>query len=190
MTKKEKGHIIALAALLFAYIGLALSILHVDAGAVWREHAANVVGMALIVVAIIGIIIYAPRYLAHLAQQIAKEVLEETPEQRARQAAREARGVRVKAIALGVLLAAAATYECLFTPDARYSRVRSELDWLEGHQPEAIASLVEHGRDPESARFLVALRLNRLEAEEKKLWPETKAANQTAPQLPPGVLQP
>src|SRR6266850_3366122 len=102
MTTNHKRLFIASAALLFVYIGLALSTLHVDEGSVRRQDAANAVGAALIVVAIIGTIVYVPRHLAQQAQQIAKEVLEETPEQRARHAAREARSGRVKAIGLGI----------------------------------------------------------------------------------------
>ena len=190
MTTNHKRLFLASSVLLFVYIGLALSTAHVDAGSVRRQDAANVVGTVLIVVAIIGSIIYAPRYLAQQAQQAATEVLKETPEQRAQHAAHETRSVRVKAIGLGVFIVAAAIYPCFFTPDARYSRVRASIERLEGHQPEEIASLVEGGRDLESARFLVAMRLKRLEAEAEKLWPETKAARKAAAQLPRRVLEP
>lgn len=177
MTTNFKRLVIACAVLLLTYVGLALSSLHVDAGSPWRESVANLAGTALVVVVILGGVIYAPRYLAQQAQQAATKVLEETPEQRTQQITREARSVRMNAIGLGVFLVAAAIYECFFTPDAQYSRLRSNIDRLEGRQEEVITDLVEHGRDPESARFLVAARLKRLHAEADQLWPETKAAS-------------
>ncbi len=188
--KQKAGLLIPWAILLFAYIGLSLSTGHADAWYRWREQAANVVGLAFIASTIIVALAYAPRVLARLAQVAVREVLEETEEGRARRIAQEARSTRAKAIGLGVFLAAAAIYECFFTPDAQYSRVRRELDRLEGHEKQAIAGLVERGRDLESARFVVATRIQRLHAEADRLWPETKAAKKVAPQLPPSVLRP
>ena len=190
VNKSHKSLLIAFAVLLFGYVGLALSTAHADAGSVWRQDVANILGVVLIGIAIVAAVIYAPGYLAQQAQQAAKSVLEETTEQRTRQIAYEVRSTRAKAIGLAVFFAAAGIYQCFLTPDAQYSRVQSALDRLEGHEEEAIARLVENGRDLESARFMVATRIKRLRAEADRLWPETKAARKPRPQLPPGVLQP
>jgi hypothetical protein len=188
--KTHKYLLIGITALVYGYVGLALSAAHADAGSVWRQDLAHILGIALIVVAILAAVVYAPRYLAQQAQQAAKAVLEEAPEQRTKHIAHEVQSTRAKAIGLVVFFAAAAIYQCYFTPDAQYSRVQSELDRLEGHEREAIARLVENGRDLESARFLVATRIKRLHVEADRLWPETKAAKKPSPELPPGVLQP
>lgn len=184
---KGKWVLIASAVLLFAYVGLSLSTSHADAWSQSRESIANIPGVALIILAIGGGVIYLPRYLRSQAQQAAREVLEQTPEERVRQERRDARSLKLKAIGLGAFLVVAVIYECFFTPDAQYARVRSKLEWLEGHQEQEIARLVEQHHDMESARFLVGTRLKHLKADADRLWPETRAARE-APRLPPDVL--
>src|SRR5262245_35240318 len=190
MSTNQRGVLISLALLLFGYVGLGLSTIHVDSSTPWREGAANVAGMALLIAAMIAAVVYGPRFLAQLAREAAREVLEETPEQRARHLAVAARNARWKTFGLIGVLTAAVVYECCFTPDARYSRLRSSIEGLEGHQEEAIAELVAHGRDLESARFLVVTRLKSLKEEARRLQPQTSASKQPTPQLPQGVLRP
>jgi hypothetical protein len=188
LTAFQKRLLGAYAALLFTYVALSLSALHVDSGSDRRQDAASIVGMILIGATAVGGLVYGPGYLSRYASEVARELLEESPELRARRESRARAGLMIRAATLALFLAAGGVYLIFFTPDARFSRLQSEITWIEAHDGEAAAQLVAQGYDQTSARLLLAVRLKGLKSEAEKLWPDTEAAKHS-PSLPTGILQ-